>query len=149
MTKKPEPAQRGDQPAEPEYPIPSVRRILRNIAIVLVLLAVPAAAWMIANGRNEVGLSAVDGPVNASEAAHTLYVDAEPAGPITCTATTSDGQHLTLAPASGILQERVAIGSSTRYWAVADLPHDRGPLTTECTSSSTAVTGLRLGPAPR
>lgn len=58
-----------------------------------------------------------------------------------CTATTSGGESLTLAPFVGA-NRRESLGSrrnATKYWAVAVLPTDRGPLRISCSSDDTVL----------
>jgi len=136
-------------PGPAEYTAPSIRRILRNIAIVLVLLAVPAAAWMLATGRNSTPLSRLDGPAAPSADSRTVFVAQEPADPVSCTGITGDGERLALATARGFVELRVGLGATDRYWAVSELPTDRGPLRVACTTGSSQVTPLYLGPAPQ
>lgn len=137
----------GDASGPAGYTAPSPARILRNIAIVLVLLAVPAAAWMLAGDRNSTPLTRLDGPVQPSADARTLYMTDEPTDPVSCRATASDGADVPLAPARGFVEVRVGIGATERYWAVSRLPLDRGALTVACTAGSAPIDPLFLGPA--
>jgi len=69
-----------------------------------------------------------------------VYVDDEDPQ-IRCTATTSNGESLTLAPFTGT-HRRKSLGSrrgATRYWAVAVLPTDRGPLRISCPAHDTML----------
>ncbi|GAA2401275.1 hypothetical protein [Mycolicibacterium llatzerense] len=69
-----------------------------------------------------------------------VYVDSEEPD-IHCTATTSSGELLTLAPFAGA-NRRKSLGSrryATKYWAVAVLPTDRGPLHISCPSHDTVL----------
>jgi len=69
-----------------------------------------------------------------------VYVDNEDPG-IRCTATTSSGELLALGPFTGA-NRRKSLGSrryATKYWAVAVLPTDRGPLRISCPSHDTVL----------
>lgn len=69
-----------------------------------------------------------------------VYVDNEDPH-IRCTATTTNGEMLTLAPFAGANRKK-PLGSrrnATKFWAVAALPTDHGPLHISCTPNVTTL----------
>jgi hypothetical protein len=83
--------------------------------------------------------------VTPAEGRNIVYVDnSQPQ--IRCTATTTSGETLTLPPFSGAQRRKVlgARGQGTPFWAVAELPLDRGALAVSCPP----VTGLLWISAP-
>lgn len=71
---------------------------------------------------------------------YTVYVkDRDLAGrsasDVHCTAT-RDGEKVSVAPSDHNTISRGSRSSSTKYWAVAELPTDKGPLTVNCTDAS-------------
>ncbi|MDR3662156.1 MAG: hypothetical protein P4L86_17545 [Mycobacterium sp.] len=112
------------------------------VAIVMIALLVPSMLGSMNDPSVLVRSGSVVTPVDGQTV---VYLDVE-SSQIHCTATTSDGQTLPLAPFIGAHREkrfggkrRFPISNGKNYWAVGELPADRGPVTLRCPGMNRAM----------
>jgi len=128
--------------------------VVAVVALVIVVLAAVSTAGvglvLLVKAGEDVRQDFTNGAqVTPHDDLHTVYVSEEPARAIRCTGRTTSGETLLLAPSEG----RPTIARGTRpmviYYAIAELPTDRGSITVTCDTTIGSLYLFRPNNSPR